>query len=510
MKKQLLYPLMIIGLILTTNCSHLSRTPNSVPSTEDYMKIEVEQLQTLIEEALVWRSQVVEFKNKNEKKFTSDNFTHSDLQFIYQSGLNYLELRKKIFLYVYNYDDLKSADSELLYDSTRPTQIIKTNSNSIQARVNPKDKEGQQFLIRLKIAYSAALIMYDNYLMGVYPYSQNSKIRYRLKYDVDRNFSNKLEEISNSFFNNEQRQRMSYIAKFLSHEMKNLHTNKSPNHQYLDEVIAQSSFYSFLLKDIDGLEAAGPIRSFIQNIKDRFTFIKRASTYALSKVFGNGMGLVQFRSGYMKNLSDQEKMKITEKLQPLDILLEKTPFRLTDKFIPGYYGHVAVWVGTEKDLKEMGIWNEPIVRKYHDQIKRGHHIIEALRPGVQINTLSHFLDIDDLLALRHTTLNKEQRKEFLLRAFEQVGKEYDFNFDVETDKRIVCSEIAYVVYHDINWPTDKSLGRWTISPDHVAWQAIKGPLRPVVIYKNGKEVTGDLDLELKSLLTGPEGLSDFK
>ena len=30
-----------------------------------------------------------------------------------------------------------------------------------------------------------------------------------------------------------------------------------------------------------------------------------------------------------------------------DILLEKTPFRLTDKLIPGYWGHAAVWIGGE-------------------------------------------------------------------------------------------------------------------------------------------------------------------
>ena len=39
----------------------------------------------------------------------------------------------------------------------------------------------------------------------------------------------------------------------------------------------------------------------------------------------------------------------------LDLLLEKTPFRLTDKTIPGFWGHVGLWIGDQQDLEELGI-----------------------------------------------------------------------------------------------------------------------------------------------------------
>ena len=32
-------------------------------------------------------------------------------------------------------------------------------------------------------------------------------------------------------------------------------------------------------------------------------------------------------------------------MQAGDILLEKTPFRLTDKMIPRYWGHATIWTG---------------------------------------------------------------------------------------------------------------------------------------------------------------------
>jgi hypothetical protein len=80
--------------------------------------------------------------------------------------------------------------------------------------------------------------------------------------------------------------------------------------------------------------------------------------------------------------------------------------------------------------------------------------------------------------------------------------EYDFNFDVTTTTRIVCSEIAYVVYPDIVWPTTTTLKRNTISPDNVAVMA-QGPQRifePTIIYHNGKRITKDLNRTLDLLL----------
>jgi hypothetical protein len=91
----------------------------------------------------------------------------------------------------------------------------------------------------------------------------------------------------------------------------------------------------------------------------------------------------------------------------------------------------------------------------------------------------------------------------LLRAFAQIGKEYDFNFDVESDRRIVCSELAYVVFTDVDWPTSSVLGRYSISPDQVALRATKkGPFSPVIIYHDGVEIREHLPETLELFLRG--------
>jgi uncharacterized protein YycO len=245
-------------------------------------------------------------------------------------------------------------------------------------------------------------------------------------------------------------------------------------------------------------------RYYGQNISSGISHTSSELTYSLSEVFGNTVGSFQSRNGKLKSMSEKEKKKIISKLKPLDILLEKTPFRLTDKFIPGHWGHVAVWVGNEQQLKDLGIWDHPAVKPYQFFIKKGHSVVEALRPGVQINTFSHFLDIDDLAVIRYVgELDIETTKRYLINAFKQIGKEYDFNFDVETDKKIVCSELVYVVYDDIVWETERNFGRYTISPDNIIKKVIKDKnFDPILIIHDGKNVKRPYIEQLKHLLKG--------
>jgi len=191
--------------------------------------------------------------------------------------------------------------------------------------------------------------------------------------------------------------------------------------------------------------------------------------YGVSKVFGNIAGAMRFRRGYMENnvvLAEELKGK----LKPLDILFEKTPFALTDTFIPGYFGHAAVWLGTEQELKELGMWDHPSIIPYHDRITLGYSIVEALRPGVSMNTVRGFLNIDHIAILRVKNVleDKVELPDIYYRTMKNIGGQYDFNFDVATTDRIVCSELPYQAFGKIKFPTKPRLGRETIEPDLVA------------------------------------------
>jgi len=236
--------------------------------------------------------------------------------------------------------------------------------------------------------------------------------------------------------------------------------------------------------------------------EDFFHKIIKYEIDQFSKLFGNSVGMVATRKGKLYNNEDVFE-QLTNQLCAGDILLEKTPFRLTDKFIPGHWGHAAIWVGTEEELKKMDLWDHPVVIPYHKKIKSGHCIVEALRSGVQLNSLLDFLNIDDIAIVRCRKLDKKKLAERIILSLRQVGKEYDFNFDVETTDKIVCSELIYTVYIEIDWPTDKSLGRYIISPDNVAEKTFNnGPLELVVFYHNGMIVTNTPLQQMKKLIEG--------
>ena len=128
-----------------------------------------------------------------------------------------------------------------------------------------------------------------------------------------------------------------------------------------------------------------------------------------------------------------------------------------------------------------------------------------MRGGVQLSSLEDFLNVDDILILRPISIqnSSELSKESLILSFRQLGKEYDFNFDVNTTEKIVCSELAYVCFPSVDWETEKVAGRYTISPDNVAYLSLNEKVFQVVLfYHDGKKIEADQTLPLlKNLLT---------
>ena len=211
--------------------------------------------------------------------------------------------------------------------------------------------------------------------------------------------------------------------------------------------------------------------------------------FTTSQVVGNTVGLVRWRNGKLKN--DAAMLKALQvQLQPGDILLEKTPFALTDKSIPGHFGHAAIYTGTAAQLSEMGALTLPHVQKNLAKIEAGHVVVEALRNGVQQDTLQDFMNIDDIAILRPKYLSPEARIEAVNLALGNLGKKYDFNFDVNTTETIVCSELIYIVYPQIDFVTKRVLGSFAITPDDIAIQAgnDNDPLALILFGHDGKLV----------------------
>ncbi|MFP5459059.1 MAG: YiiX/YebB-like N1pC/P60 family cysteine hydrolase, partial [Bacteriovoracia bacterium] len=158
--------------------------------------------------------------------------------------------------------------------------------------------------------------------------------------------------------------------------------------------------------------------------------------------------------------------------------------------------------------KRIPLIAHPLVLKLLPQLEEQRFVVEALRiPGVTMNSLEAFMDVDDLLILRAERI--ADPGELILSTLKQVGKPYDFNFDVETQREIVCSELAYVVFTDEDWPTERSLGRYTIGPDQVAWKVFDNRFDVVRLYHDGKLLTDGAREKLYELIDAPGGIAPF-
>lgn len=201
-------------------------------------------------------------------------------------------------------------------------------------------------------------------------------------------------------------------------------------------------------------------------------FWKRLKTFVvhhISGFIGNRAGSVKFRKGTM--WEDRGLNSFLHKmLQPMDIITERTPFILTDKLIPGHFGHNALWLGTEAQLRALGIWDADYMKPFQAWIKEGYYIMETDRSGTHLKQLDKWMNVDEVAVIRRRDrpTSFDDINQFYAVLMAQHGKTYDFNFDVETTDKLVCSELLYQTYGDVIWPTERYLGRYTISPDNVA------------------------------------------
>lgn len=212
--------------------------------------------------------------------------------------------------------------------------------------------------------------------------------------------------------------------------------------------------------------------------------------FNFSKGLGNTMGMVRWRSGKLRDdkvfLDD-----FSDHLHPGDVLLEKTPFALTDTTIPGHFGHAALYIGTYEQLRALGALDQPFIKRHLNEIKQGKVILEALREGVVLNSIEHFMNIDDVAVLRPSHLGNDEMPNSLNLAMSNFGKKYDFDFNVNTTETIVCSELVYVAYPQIDFVTKKVLTSFTISPDDIAVLAngtSNAPLELTFFAHDGKKV----------------------
>jgi uncharacterized protein YycO len=431
------------------------------------MQAEAQDFLRLSEETLSARSQAIRlYRELDAKKAKRQPLSGEDLQRLNEGAVMLIQQRERLF---------RAALAHECWLAAPPAE----------------GEAGEIQRAGALLSLSAALLLYDNYLFAVSLFRDDPELRQHLnRPDAGIGLAaNQLLLVERVFNSPNVRRRVRRAMRwYLAHGAAD---SGIEGYGYLVQSIEQSPSFHLMRKKRPVRVADGVFKLFGSSLRDTLAALGRDGSQIASALFGNTMGLVETRKGKLFGQAETEK-KIREALRAGDILLEKTPFRLTDKFILGHWGHAAIWVGTEAELKELGIWEHPVVRPHQAAIRSGRGVAEALRSGVELNPLAQFMNIDDFAALRPSALAQKARAEAILQALRQIGKDYDFNFDAETTDRMFCSKLVYLAYGGFDWPTSRSLGRNTVTPDDVARRALTadGKLAVALLYHDGESVSG--------------------
>ncbi|MEC8928096.1 MAG: YiiX/YebB-like N1pC/P60 family cysteine hydrolase [Verrucomicrobiota bacterium] len=221
------------------------------------------------------------------------------------------------------------------------------------------------------------------------------------------------------------------------------------------------------------IRAAGlsPVGAWFSRIKRRLLRDANEPIYKAQEIVSSIVGDTRMVSR-PAFVSDAHIGAAVKTLQPGDILLVRRNWYLSNAFLPGFWPHAALYVGTPKQLELLGIDKSnagPAWEKYMVP-EDGHQrvVLEAVSEGVGFYAAEHSMKADYALAMR-PVLTQEQKKTAILKAFGYAGRAYDFNFDFFTDDKIVCSELVHRAYGGTTDPMlkfdfEKMLGKEMVTP----------------------------------------------
>ncbi len=207
------------------------------------------------------------------------------------------------------------------------------------------------------------------------------------------------------------------------------------------------------------------------------------------------LGDTRLRGKGKSLISAEQVTWLQTQLQPGDVLVERRNWYLSNLGLPGFWPHAELYVGTPEEL-HVALDGDPDVvalygadgltgwlkknvpdvwSRYGAQAEDGepHRILEAISEGVLFSSMTEATQADYLGAMR-PTLTAVEKAEAIAKAFQQIGKPYDFDFDFLTESVLVCSEVVYVSYRPdagtrkgITLPLTTVMGRLTLPPNDI-------------------------------------------
>ena len=172
-----------------------------------------------------------------------------------------------------------------------------------------------------------------------------------------------------------------------------------------------------------------------------------------------------------KRVTPELREAALELARPGDIFVTRHDDAMSNLFLPGFWPHAALHVGSEAARAEMGLgFPPPHQVAAADPVR----FLESKKDGVRLRPAEDTLAVDAFLILR-PPLEAPEIHEALTRAVGHAGKLYDFVFDFRCSDRLACTELVYRAYHQCG-PLEFSLreagGRMCLPAEELISQSL--------------------------------------
>jgi hypothetical protein len=182
-----------------------------------------------------------------------------------------------------------------------------------------------------------------------------------------------------------------------------------------------------------------------------FSFWRRNRSAWRQVMFGffrvSGSTIAELRQPGIKGANAPKRMtpalrhEILAKAKPGDVFVTRHDDALSNLFLPGFWPHAALYLGTAENLAALGI-EAPL------ESGPQRWFLESKKDGVRLRHVEETLLVDSCVVLR-PPLETAHLKEAIGRALSHTGKSYDFLFDFRTADVLACTEVIYRGFHGV-------------------------------------------------------------
>lgn len=326
---------------------------------------------------------------------------------------------------------------------------------------------------------------------------------YRTLYDRDRIYT----EMVNRYYAPKSRLRINvgriYLAAF-SNTQDEYH-----NEVYQLLVREAQASYGYLFDNFDAT-IIGTNELLSDNVEQKMFDVWVPINQVFTNSVDNSISDDRSRPGY---ITPAQLAAMQPALEPGDIFLVRSNWRITNVGIPGFWTHTSLYTGTFQELdvyfdslfpqngyktfSELVAAEYPVVYERYQTDPDSMAVIEAMKEGVIIEPMTVSLNSDFVAVLR-PQVEKQDVLQAITTAYSHFQKPYDFAFDFQDDSRFYCSELVYSSY--LSTPQER---RVIISTSTLAGKELISPHDIAEKYRS--EVTSpDRQLEFIYFLAGNE------